>query len=166
MNRREFLAASVAGAALLQQGITPAVRAQGALQAAIDASKRGEPISPLISGGYMEPATTQVWAEMLTDRKFANPITADEAWEQIRRTGDEVDMASVHLALLPKASGQEVAEEQREEWKLLMELRRCDSPQTLQHTLVGVAVVVVDDERIALGSRPCGDGRLEVVRLD
>jgi alpha-N-arabinofuranosidase len=75
MNRREFLVASVAGPALLQQRITLAVPAQGPLQAAIDASTRGEAISPLIFGGYMEPATTQVWAEMLTDRKFANPIT-------------------------------------------------------------------------------------------
>jgi alpha-N-arabinofuranosidase len=30
----------------------------------------------MIFGGYMEPATTQVWAEVLTDRKFANPITS------------------------------------------------------------------------------------------
>ena len=27
----------------------------------------------------MEPATTRVWAEMLTDRKFANPITSAAA---------------------------------------------------------------------------------------
>jgi len=45
------------------------------IEAAIDASKRGEAITPLIFGGYMEPATTRVWAEMLTDRKFANPVT-------------------------------------------------------------------------------------------
>jgi hypothetical protein len=30
----------------------------------------------MIFGGYMEPATTQVWAEVLTDRKFANAITS------------------------------------------------------------------------------------------
>ena len=28
----------------------------------------------MIFGGYMEPATTRVWSEMLADRKFANPI--------------------------------------------------------------------------------------------
>jgi alpha-N-arabinofuranosidase len=82
MNRREFLAASVAGAALLPQRITLAAPAQGPVQAAIDASRRGEPISPLIFGGYMEPATTQVWAEMLTDRKFANPIVQAPATAQ------------------------------------------------------------------------------------
>lgn len=74
MNRREFLAASVAGTALLRPRIVLVAPAQGPLQAAIDASRPGEPVSPLIFGGYMEPATTQVWAEMLTDRKFANPI--------------------------------------------------------------------------------------------
>jgi len=32
------------------------------------------PISRLIFGGFMEPATTRVWAEMLGDRKFLNAI--------------------------------------------------------------------------------------------
>jgi hypothetical protein len=58
VNRREFLAASMADTALLQQRVTLAAPAQGPLQASIDASMRGEPISPLIFGGYMEPATT------------------------------------------------------------------------------------------------------------
>jgi alpha-N-arabinofuranosidase len=75
MNRREFLAASVAGAALLQKGVTAFAEPSGSLNVSIDALKSGEPINPLIFGGYMEPATTQVWAEMLTDRKFANPVT-------------------------------------------------------------------------------------------
>jgi alpha-N-arabinofuranosidase len=76
MNRREFLAASVASAAALQQGMTAFAATAGNLQVAIDASKSGGPVNPMIFGGYMEPATTQVWAEMLTDRKFANPITS------------------------------------------------------------------------------------------
>jgi len=76
MNRREFLAASVAGAAILQQGMTAFAVTAEDLQVAIDASKSGGPVNPMIFGGYMEPATTQVWAEMLTDRKFANPITS------------------------------------------------------------------------------------------
>jgi alpha-L-arabinofuranosidase len=76
MNRREFLAASVAGAAMMQQGMTAFAATAENLQVTIDASKSGEPVSPLIFGGYMEPATTGVWAEMLTDRKFANPITS------------------------------------------------------------------------------------------
>jgi isoleucyl-tRNA synthetase len=51
-------------------------------------------------------------------------FTADEAWEYIQhRPGEEADLPSVHLALLPKPSGAEVTDEQREEWKLLMELR-------------------------------------------
>ncbi len=78
MNRREFLTASVAGAAILQQGLPAFAASTGSIQATIDASKRGEPINPLIFGGYMEPATTQVWAEVLTDRKFCNPVTSAE----------------------------------------------------------------------------------------
>ncbi len=76
MNRREFLAASVAGAAMMQQGMTAFAATADSLQVTIDASRSGEPVAPLIFGGYMEPATTGVWAEMLTDRKFANPITS------------------------------------------------------------------------------------------
>lgn len=45
------------------------------LQVAIDTAKPGQPVSPLVFGGYMEPATTRVWAEMLADRKFAHPVT-------------------------------------------------------------------------------------------
>lgn len=85
MNRREFLAASVAGAALLPQRLTTLHAAQGTLQAVIDASKRSEPVNPLIFGGYQEPATTQVWAEMLVDRKFANPVAAAAATTQPTR---------------------------------------------------------------------------------
>jgi alpha-N-arabinofuranosidase len=76
MNRREFLAASVAGAAMLQQGVGAFAAPTENLEVAIDAAKSGAPVTPLIFGGYMEPATTRVWAEMLTDRKFANPITS------------------------------------------------------------------------------------------
>ena len=76
MNRRELLKASVAGAAILEQGRQAFAAPPANIQVAIDAAKVGEPINPMIFGGYMEPATTRVWAEMLTDRKFANPIAA------------------------------------------------------------------------------------------
>ncbi len=79
MNRREFIAVSVAGAAMLQQGVTAFAAPAGNIEAEIDAANTGEPITPLIFGGYMEPATTRVWAEMLTDRKFANAITSAPA---------------------------------------------------------------------------------------
>jgi alpha-L-arabinofuranosidase len=39
-------------------------------------SKPAAPISKLIFGGFMEPATTRVWAEMLSDRKFLNEINS------------------------------------------------------------------------------------------
>lgn len=76
INRREFLAASTAGVILLPQSMRALAGSSTDIEATIDASKAGEPITPLIFGGYMEPATTRVWAEMLTDRKFANPVTS------------------------------------------------------------------------------------------
>lgn len=58
-------------------GLTPCgVRAQQKVTATIDAGKTGAPITKLSYGGFMEPATTQVWAEMLSDRKFAYPISS------------------------------------------------------------------------------------------
>jgi alpha-N-arabinofuranosidase len=42
----------------------------------IDATRTGKPITRLMFGGFMEPATTQVWAEMLSDRKFFNRINS------------------------------------------------------------------------------------------
>ena len=44
--------------------------------ATIDATRTGPPITPLLFGGFMEPATTRVWAEMLSDRKFFNRVTS------------------------------------------------------------------------------------------
>ncbi len=76
MNRREFVASAVAGAAVLQREVKGFAVAEGTIQVRIDASVSGAPINPMIFGGYMEPATTQVWAEVLTDRKFANAITS------------------------------------------------------------------------------------------
>ena len=76
MNRREFVAGAVAGAAALQREMKGFAVAEGTIQIRIDASVSGAPINPMIFGGYMEPATTQVWAEVLTDRKFANAISS------------------------------------------------------------------------------------------
>jgi len=44
--------------------------------ATIDAAHTSAPITKLIFGGFMEPATTRVWAEMLGDRKFLNEINS------------------------------------------------------------------------------------------
>jgi alpha-L-arabinofuranosidase len=54
-----------------------ALQAQNNVTAIIDATKTAAPITPLMFGGFMEPATTGVWAEMLSDRKFYNTITAN-----------------------------------------------------------------------------------------
>ena len=78
MNRRELLRASVAGAAVLKQGKKALAAPAGNIQVAIDAAKKGKPINPMIFGGYMEPATTSVWAEMLGDRKFARPVVSSQ----------------------------------------------------------------------------------------
>jgi RNA polymerase sigma-70 factor (ECF subfamily) len=51
-------------------------------------------------------------------------FTADEAWEFIpHKPADDAALPSVHLALLPRPSGQAIGVEQREEWELLMTLR-------------------------------------------
>ena len=42
----------------------------------IDATKVAPPISKWVFGGFMEPATTFVWAEMLADRKFFAEVTS------------------------------------------------------------------------------------------
>jgi alpha-N-arabinofuranosidase len=42
----------------------------------VDATKVAPPVSRLVFGGFMEPATTGVWAEMLADRKFFAEITS------------------------------------------------------------------------------------------
>jgi len=44
--------------------------------ATVDATRTGPPITPLVFGGFMEPATNRVWAEMLADRKFFNRVTS------------------------------------------------------------------------------------------
>ena len=53
------------------------LQAQSNVAVNIDAAKTGAPITRLIFGGFMEPATTGVWSEMLSDRKFYNAITAN-----------------------------------------------------------------------------------------
>lgn len=60
-----FLMVCLAGAAAAQP-----------VTASIDARRVGPPITPLVFGGFMEPATTRVWAEMLSDRKFFNRVTS------------------------------------------------------------------------------------------
>ncbi len=52
------------------------VAAAQAVTATIDATQTAQPITKLVFGGFMEPATTRVWAEMLTDRKFFNEINS------------------------------------------------------------------------------------------
>ncbi len=42
----------------------------------IDATKVAPPISRWVFGGFMEPATTFVWAEMLADRKFYAEVSS------------------------------------------------------------------------------------------
>jgi isoleucyl-tRNA synthetase len=51
-------------------------------------------------------------------------FTVDETWEFItHKPADEQNLSSVHLALLPTSSDATVSDGQREEWKLLMDLR-------------------------------------------
>src|SRR5205085_680518 len=51
-------------------------------------------------------------------------FTADEAWDYLpAKMGEDAGLDSVHLAKLPQPSGSEPAEDRREQWRLLMELR-------------------------------------------
>jgi alpha-L-arabinofuranosidase len=45
--------------------------------ATIDAARTAPPVTKLVFGGFMEPATTGVWAEMLADRKFFAAISSN-----------------------------------------------------------------------------------------
>ncbi len=51
-------------------------------------------------------------------------FTADEVWDSIpHKPAGDADSSSVHLALLPEASGQTVDDQMRGDWNLLMQLR-------------------------------------------
>ena len=50
-------------------------------------------------------------------------FTADEAWEHVPHKGAEADLPSVHLALLPTASGRSTPDQTRADWATLMHLR-------------------------------------------
>ena len=69
MHRGQWFAASISF-------FLAATAAAQPVAAVIDAARTGPPITPLVFGGFMEPATTRVWAEMLSDRKFFNRVTS------------------------------------------------------------------------------------------
>ena len=70
LNRRHWLAFAAVAAILVGTADAESVTAT------IDATHTAQPITKWIFGGFMEPATTRVWAEMLTDRKFFNEINS------------------------------------------------------------------------------------------
>ncbi len=53
MNRREFVAVAVAGAAVLQAEMKGLAVAKGTIQVRIDASVSGAPINPKVFGGFL-----------------------------------------------------------------------------------------------------------------
>jgi alpha-N-arabinofuranosidase len=89
VNRREFLTASVAGAAMLKQGMKALAAPEGNLRVAIDASKTAEPLSKYELGMFIEHIGPLVyrslWSEMLDDRKFYFPITSKQPQTQGRQ---------------------------------------------------------------------------------
>jgi alpha-N-arabinofuranosidase len=70
--RERALAAAASSLFVLLAGAAAA----SPVAATIDATRTGPPITPLVFGGFMEPATTRVWAEMLADRKFFNRVAS------------------------------------------------------------------------------------------
>ena len=53
MNRRDLIKATVAGAAMLEQGRKAFAAPPESIQVTIDASKAGAPVNPMIFGGYL-----------------------------------------------------------------------------------------------------------------
>jgi isoleucyl-tRNA synthetase len=83
-------------------------------------------------------------------------FTADEVWDHIpHKAASEGDLPSVHLAMLPAAAS-EVTDEQREEWKLLMELReqalgqldKLKKEQGLNKAIDAEIVYLINDDRL------------------
>ena len=94
-------------------------------------------------------------------------FTADEAWEHIRhKPAEDADLPSVHLSLLPKPSGQAVSEEQRREWKMLMDLRHVALLQLDALTKEKGMNKALDGEVIYLVDDPALRGRLAAYGAD
>ncbi len=72
MSRRSRLSLAVALAVCV-----PSLASTQPVAVTIDATRTGPPVTTLVFGGFMEPATTGVWAEMLADRKFFNRVTTE-----------------------------------------------------------------------------------------
>lgn len=70
MSARMMFAVSIMAA------LIPPVAGAPPVEVSIDATRPSEPISRMVFGGFMEPATTRVWAEMLYDRKFFHEINS------------------------------------------------------------------------------------------
>ncbi len=66
----------VALPALMLPSLAAPALAQQPVAATIDAIRTSPAITKLVFGGFMEPATTGVWAEMLADRKFFAEVSS------------------------------------------------------------------------------------------
>ena len=74
-------------ASLILMVLLAGAAAAAPVAATIDATRTGPPITKLVFGGFMEPATTRVWAEMLSDRKFFNRVTSQAGSRRARPAG-------------------------------------------------------------------------------
>jgi alpha-N-arabinofuranosidase len=59
----------------MQQGMKAFADPTPSIRVAVDPTQVREPVNPLVFGGYMEPATTRAWSEVLNDRKFLRAVT-------------------------------------------------------------------------------------------
>jgi len=100
----------------------------------------------------MVVALTKLLAPMIV-------FTADEAWEQIPgKLGEDAELSSVHLARLPKGSDHVPSDAQKEEWRLLLEVRdaaltqldalKKDPNVKLTKALDAEVVYEVDDDQL------------------
>lgn len=62
----------------------------------------------------------------VTLTKLLSPMlvfTADEMWEYLRRAGEDADLSSVHLSIVPQPANEPADDEQVREWELILQLR-------------------------------------------
>ena len=81
MLKARFVCAGFLAAVVLTGAFGPTVVVGQKLAVTIDAGKTGEPISKFVYGQFIEHLGRciygGIWAEMLEDRKFYFPITAE-----------------------------------------------------------------------------------------
>jgi alpha-N-arabinofuranosidase len=122
--------------------------------ATIDATRTGPPVTPLVFGGFMEPATTRVWAEMLADRKFFNRVTSQPDPAAVTGGFGRRGPQRRWLPVGPDAFvTMDAANAYVGEWSPLVR-READSPHGISQSGVGLRAGRTYAGRVALAGSP------------